>query len=249
MSSVFVTPAQSSALTTDRSVSLRRERLFFSGMAIAMTLVAIIGFAPTYYLKAHFGTPALSPLLHWHGVAFTLWMVLLITQTSLIAAGRVTIHRKLGIAGVVLALAMMVLGGAVAITRAQQGVLGVPGVPPLVFLAIPLMALVVFPVLFGLAIYFRRRSDIHKRLILIATVELITAAIARLPVVSSLGPPAFFGIANVFVIAIAIYDWRTRGRVHPATIWGGLFLLASQVGRLVISGTEAWHSIAVWLTS
>jgi hypothetical protein len=249
MSSVFVTPAQSSALTADRSINLRRERLFFSGMAIAMMIVAIIGFAPTYYLKAHFGTPALSPLLHWHGVAFTLWMVLLIAQTSLIAAGRVALHRQLGIAGVVLALAMMVLGGAVAITRAQQGLLGVPGVPPLVFLAIPLMTLIVFPVLFGVAIYFRSRSDIHKRLMLIGTVELITAAIARLPGVGIFGPPAFFGLANLFVIAIAIYDWRTRGRVHPATIWGGLFLLASQLGRLVISGTEAWHSFAVWLTS
>jgi hypothetical protein len=144
---------------------------------------------------------------------------------------------------------MMILGGTVAITRAQQGVLGVPGIPPLVFLAIPLATLVVFPVLFGLAIYFRRRSEIHKRLILIGTAELITAAIARLPGVGLIGPPAFFGAANLFVIAIAIYDWRTRGRVHAATIWGGVFLLASQIGRLAISGTEAWHSFAVWLTS
>ena len=249
MNSVSVAPAQGSALPVDRLVGLRRERWFFSGMAIVMTRVAIIGFAPTYYLKAHFGTPALSPLLHWHGVAFTLWMVLLVVQTSLIAGGRVALHRQLGVAGVLLAVAMMILGGTVAITRAQQGVLGVPGVPPLVFLAIPLAALVVFPVLFGLAIYFRRRSDIHKRLILIGTVELITAAIARLPGVGLIGPPAFFGAANLFVIAIAIYDWRTRGRVHPATIWGGLFLLASQIGRLAISGTQAWHSFAVWLTS
>lgn len=249
MSSVSVTPAQDSAWAANRLVGLRRERMFFSGMAIAMTLIAIIGFAPSYYLKAHFGTPALSPLLHWHGAAFTLWMVLLIAQTSLIAAGRVALHRQLGVAGIVLAVTMMVLGGVVAITRAQQGVLGVPGVPPLVFLAIPLMTLVVFPVLFGLAIHFRRRSDIHKRLMLIATVELVTAAIARLPGLGPLGPPAFFGAADLFVVAIAIYDWRTRGRLHPATIWAGLFLLASQIGRLAISGTQAWHSFAVWLTS
>ncbi len=250
MSSASVVPATGSKLVAGRPVNALKERAFFSSMAGLMALIAFAGFAPSYYLKAHFGAPpALTPLLHWHGAAFTLWMVLLITQTSLIASGRVAVHRKLGVVGVVLAAGMMVLGGAVAIMRASEGVLGPPGIPPLVFLAVPLTALVVFPVLFGAAIYFRRRPDIHKRLMLIATMELITAAIARLPGVVALGPLGFFGLTDVLIVAIAIYDYRTRGRIHPATIWGGLFLIVSQPLRLFVSGTATWQSIAVWLTS
>src|SRR5690606_41521655 len=112
----------------------------------------------------------------------------------------------------------------VAILSAGEGVLGPPGIPPLVFLAVPLTALVVFPVLFGAAIYFRRRPDIHKRLRLIATMELITAAIARLPGVVALGPLGFFGLTDFLIVAIVIFVFLTRVRIHSATIWGGLFL-------------------------
>ncbi len=250
MNSASVVPATDPTVGPGRAAGISKERVFFSSMAIAMALIAFVGFAPSYYLKAHFGAPpALTPLLHWHGAAFTLWLVLLITQTSLVASGRVAVHRKLGVVGLVLAASMMVLGGAVAITRAGEGALGPPGIPPLVFLAVPLATLVVFPALFGAAIYFRRRPDIHKRLILIATMELITAAIARLPGVVSLGPLGFFGLTDVLIAIIAIYDYRTRGRIHPATLWGGLFLIVSQPVRLFVSGTAAWQSIAVWMTS
>jgi hypothetical protein len=250
MNSASVAPATYSNVVPDRAGRALKERVFFSSMAIAMTLIAFVGFAPSYYLKTHFGAPPkLTPLLHWHGVAFTLWLVLLVAQTSLVASGRVAVHRKLGIVGLVLAASMMVLGGTVAITRAGEGVLGPPGIPSLVFLAVPLATLVVFPMLFGAAIYFRQRPDIHKRLMLIATMELITAAIARLPGVVSLGPLGFFGLTDVLIVVIAIYDYRTRGRIHPATMWGGLFLVVSQPARLFVSGTATWHSISMWLTS
>jgi|SRR5690606_20726241 len=248
MSSLSVGSADTT-LAADRSALARRERLFFSGMAIALTVVAFVGFAPTYYLKAHFGTPALSPLLHWHGALFTAWMLLLVAQTSLVAAGRTSVHRKLGVLGVVLAVAMVVIGAAVAITRAQQGVLGPPGAPSVVFLVVPIVGIVVFPILFGIAIYFRRRPDIHKRLVLIGTTELVTAAVGRLPGVVAFGIPAIFALTDLFVLAIAVYDYRTRGRIHPATLWGGLFLIASQPLRLFIGGTAVWQSFATWLIS
>lgn len=248
MNSASVTPTAN--VVSERAARALHERVFFSSMAIAMALIAFVGFAPSYYLKAHFGAPPeLTPMLHWHGVAFTLWMVLLVAQTSLVASGRVAVHRKMGIAGAVLATIMVVLGTAVAITRAADGTLGPPGVPILFFLAIPLVGIVVFAALFSAAIYFRRRSDFHKRLILIATMELITAAIARWPGVASLGAVGFFGLTDLLIVAIAIYDYVTRGRIHPATLWGGLFLVVSQPARLFFAGTETWQSIAVWLTS
>jgi hypothetical protein len=107
----------------------------------------------------------------------------------------------------------------------------------------------VFPVLFGAALLLRRRTDYHKRLVLIATFELVTAAVARWPGVTSLGPPGFFGFTDLFLVPLLIYDISTRGRVHPATLWGGLFLIASQPLRLLIGLSAPWAAFAAWLTS
>lgn len=231
----------------ENALPVSGERRFFTGMAITMALVCFAGFAPSYYLKAHFHTgPQLSLLLHLHGLAFTAWIGLLVVQTSLIAAGRTRLHRRLGIAGALLAVLMMVLGAAVAIIRARQGVLAqAMGAPPLVFLAIPFATLIVFPALIGAALYFRKR-DTHKRLMMLGTTEIVTAAVARLPGIGT--PVAFFGITDLFVLALVIHDISTRGRVHPATFWGGLVLIASQPLRLMIAGTPGWLAFARWIT-
>src|SRR5215470_10577047 len=88
----------------------RYEHLFFSGMSIAMLITVFFGFARTYYLAGVFHAPLPSLIIHIHGAAFTCWILLLVTQTSLIAADRTDIHRKLGLAGFCLAALMVVLG-------------------------------------------------------------------------------------------------------------------------------------------
>jgi hypothetical protein len=229
----------------------RRERRFFSGTAIVLAAAVFWGFAPTYYLHGPLGGDnQLTTALHWHGAAFSAWMVLLVAQTSLVAAGRTDLHRRLGIAGVVLAVAMMGLGAYVAISRTADGTfVNGNGVPPLIFLAVPLATMVVFPILFGAALWYRKRPDFHKRLVLLGTLELVTAALARVPIVAPFGPLGFFGATDLFVVALAIYDWQTRGRLHPATLWGGLLLILSQPARLLIGATPQWQAIAGWLTS
>jgi hypothetical protein len=68
-------------------------------------------------------------------------------------------------------------------------------------------------------------------------------------VIGTLGPPAFFAATDLFLAAIVIYDFTTRGRIHPATLWGGLFLIASQPLRLAIGFSAPWASWVGWLTS
>ena len=72
-------------------------------------VVVFAGFAPTYFLQRVFGTPELSPLLHVHGFLFSSWIAWSVVQTTLVAARRTDIHRRLGVAGAALATAMMVL--------------------------------------------------------------------------------------------------------------------------------------------
>jgi hypothetical protein len=239
-------PRQSST----RAASQRSERLFFGSMCFVLALVVFAGFAPTYYLRGAFAGPALTGALYVHGFAFTSWMILLNVQAGLISTNRVALHRRLGVAGAALGAVMMVLGAYVAITRMRDGLFTTPPqLPGVAFLAIPLMTIVVFPALLGSALWLRRRTDYHKRLVLLATLELVTAAVARLPVISEGGPPAFFGVTDLFVVALALYDWKTRGRVHPATLWGGAFLIASQPLRIVIGLSGWWHTFGTWLTS
>ena len=85
---------------------MTRDRRFFSGMALAMLVTVVVGFAPSYVLKAYFDAPALSPLVHLHGALFTTWMVLFLVQALLVAAQRTPLHRRLGVLGGVLLTAM-----------------------------------------------------------------------------------------------------------------------------------------------
>ena len=231
--------------------SQRRERWFFGGMAVALTATVFAGFAPTYYLNAFAERPfALTPLLHVHGVAFSAWMFLLIAQTSLIAADARRVHMRLGLLGAILAVIMTVVGPIVAVERTATGQIADLGAPPLVFLAVPVVGMVVFAALVAAALYYRRRSPAaHKRLMLIATLELVTAGVSRLPVVSDWGPLGFFAVTDVFVLAIVAYDIVALRRPHAATLWGGAFFIASQPLRLMIGGSPLWRSFADWLTS
>jgi len=114
---------------------VNRDRKFFSGMALASLLTVVAGFAPSYFLKTHFGGPALSPLLHAHGALFSAWMVLFLVQSLLVAVRRTDLHRRLGFAAGLVAVAMPLVGAAVAIGAARRGVTPPGGPPPLVFLS------------------------------------------------------------------------------------------------------------------
>jgi len=235
------------AMSSAVGVAGTEERWFFSGMAVLAAAVVFTGFAPSYYLKGAFGTPALSPLLHVHGALFTSWILLLVTQTMLVAAGRTNVHRRLGVAGGVLAATMTVLAVMVAVDSARRGI-EVSEREALSFLVVGMGTALVFPVLIGAALLLRGQPDAHKRLMLIGTAELVTAGVGRLPLVSSGGPLAFFGVTDLFIVVLWTYDYLTRGRVHRAALWGGLFFIASQPLRMAIGGTDAWFAFATWLT-
>ncbi len=227
----------------------RRERLFYVGMASAILITVFAGFSRSYFLKAQFGTPPLSLLLHVHGLVFTSWILLFLAQTTLVATRRPDIHRRVGVFGGVLAVLVVVVGTATAIIRVKQGAT-VPGVPPLNFLAIPLFDMVVFAILVSAGFYYRHRADGHKRLMTLATIALLPAPIARLPlaVIREGGLPAIFGVADLFLVGCLIYDLVAWRKIHRATVSGGLVILASQPLRLMISGTAAWVAFAAWLT-
>jgi hypothetical protein len=228
----------------------RREHLFYTVFAIVLVLTVFAGFSRTFFLRPLFHPEPLIPLLILHGIVFTSWLALLITQTLLVAKKRIQTHRRLGIAGGVVAIAMILIGTLTAIVRAK--LLKVPpGAPPAhAFLTIPLGDLLVFGILVGLGFYFRRRPDVHKRLMILATISILPAAVARLPVafIEQGGPLAFFGLADLFILPCLVYDITSRGRPHRATVLGGLLIIVSHPLRLLIGTTHIWLAFAAWLT-
>ena len=230
------------------------DRVFYGGMAMALGLTVLAGFASTYYLRILTGGPQatitggpFTALVHVHGALFTAWVLLFVVQTALVASRRVAVHRRLGVAVAVLAAAMVVAGTLLAITSAARGS-APPGVDPLAFLVVPLFDMILFAAFVSTALAMRRDKEAHKRLMLLAYVSLVVAAVARLPGVLPLGPPAFFGLSFLFVVAAGLYDLVSRGRVHKVYLWGGALIAISVPARLLISGTEAWRALATLLT-
>ena len=246
-SAVMATSAASEPIVFSRHAY---DRLFYGGMAIGMALTVFIGFARTYYLSAFFGTNTtssggpFSTLVRLHAALFTTWVVLFIVQTSLVATHRVALHRRLGIAVATLALTMILVGTATALQMALRGG-APPGIDPRAFLAIPLGDMLVFATLSGAALVLRSNREAHKRLMLLAYIAILVAAVARFPAVLPLGPLWFFGLTFLPPLALGVsYDLWTRRRVHPAYVWGGALLILSVPLRLAISTTEGWRSLA-----
>ena len=217
-------------------------------MGLLMLFTALFGFGRTYVLGLVFGYPStitgrhLHPLLHLHAFVFTTWLVLFIVQTSLVAAHRVKVHRTLGYFGVAWAALMIVVGVMLAANAANAGAVP-PGANPWSFMAIPLGDVASFALFFTGAVVWRNHKERHKRLMILASTTLMTAAIARWPGILPLGPLVFYGLTLLFPIAGAIYDRVSRGRVHPAYWWGMALIALGVPVRIFLLNSLAWRQL------
>jgi hypothetical protein len=224
------------------------DNYFFSGMALLILVTVLTGFARTYFLAGVFRAPLPNLLIHLHGAVFSSWILLLITQTALVSAGRVDIHRKLGLVGFGLACLMLIFGTLAASNSLARG-FAPPGSPfdPLTFYIIPISDMVMFAVLIFFAYRERIHPSVHKRLILIATIALLDAPTGRPPFTVITGRPFFdCTFIYIFLLLLVGYDlWSTR-KVQRVTIWAGLFVFLADQVRVPIGNTAIWHGFAGW---
>lgn len=226
-----------------------KDRRLYIWFAMFVPIIVLAGFARSYYLKGLFGTPAIPSLLvHLHGIVMTSWVVLFVTQVTLVATGRARMHQLLGVFGGILAALIVIVGLLTAIAGAARG--ATPGPPALQFLVVPLFDMLAFAILVGTALYVRRRRiDFHRRLMLLAAVNLLAPAIARIPLhfIETGGPLAFFGLTDVCLLACVAFDTIKNRRLHPVFLWGTLLIIASQPLRLMLAGTDVWMRFATAL--
>ncbi len=230
-------------------------RYFYFHMALACMAVAFLGFAPTYWLPMALGSFASTPVVHFHGMLFFTWTLYFAFQTWLAASGRTARHRSLGVIGVSLATAMTIFGFLVAVNAMKRSAAIGQLDAGVAFAIVPLSGILFFAVVFGLAIARTRQPETHKRLMLLAAISILDAAVARWfltflappgpqgppPVPVTIGPAM---VAYLLLVVAIVADWRRCGRPHPVYIYGGAALLAVKLLNWPISMTAAWHSVA-----
>lgn len=244
-----------SAIAIPARPAVHSERRFYLAMALAIAAAVLLGFARTVFLRPWFPEHVRlhAPTETWfyvHGTFYLLWIALFATQAALVNAGRLALHRRLGVASFVLIPAMLLLGtvGALISARRPTGFFDVPD-PPLQFLLKPWLDMVAFGVLAGLAIARRAIPQTHKRLMLLATIVLLEAVIVRWPMAfATSGPDVAFALKALFVVPLVVWDLASLGRLHPATLWGGLLVIAAAPAYHVLGTTGAWLAVAKWAT-
>jgi hypothetical protein len=228
---------------------------FYAWMAAACVATAFLGFLPTYWQPMAAGKFAANPIVHLHGMVMFGWTLFALFQTSLVPTGNTQLHRQVGLAGLSLATLVTVVGLLAALNAGRNGMASGPAGPNEAFLIVPLEVIAVFAVLFVLAIANIHRPDSHKRYMLLATISLLNAPVAR-PLISWvykfppadalpvwINVPACY-LSFLLIVAAMVYDWRTRGRPHR------IYMIALPVMMFLawvvipISETGAWHDFA-----
>jgi hypothetical protein len=217
-------------------------------MAITVSMLIVAGFTRTYLVGGLVTSPAVPAVLHVHGAVFAGWLILFVTQATLVSRQSYAMHQRLGIAAVIFTFLMMVLGVATAITVARRGDQGTPDADFgswQAFLLLNLMTLFLFESLVFAAWYFRKSPQAHKRLMLVATIGGLAApGIGRLPFIH--GHPERVAMALFALLLVGpIYDLVTRRRVHMAYVGGVLASLTFGPPLVAaLAATEAWRGIA-----
>lgn len=232
---------------------------FYFVMALTALIIAVLGFVPTYFMPLASGTFSAPAIVHIHGLLFFGWTLFFCLQSWLVTAGRTPSHREWGMAGIALATAMVfsvfIAAGAMIHLRTAAGY----GTQALAFTWVQIGGMLFFGGAVAAAIANVRKPDVHKRLMLLATMSLLDAPIARwvlgftgaIPAPGA--PPAVAQvfvaslIADLLLLAAIAFDWRTRGRPHPVYLIGGAVLFVYQATRTMVSETSAWQAIASWI--
>jgi hypothetical protein len=219
------------------------DRVFFSLMPVLMWATVLFGFTKTYFGAGMVMAPLPNLLIHVHGAAFTLWMVLLVVQTALISTQHVKWHMKLGVAGFCLAVLMVVLGSLAAVDALHRGS-GPLGLDPVSFFVIPVSGMLQFGVLVFFAYRLRRVAEAHKRLITIATITIMDAAVGRWPVaILQQHPPMQDLVILAFLLLVVVYDLFSLHRFSKYTMWASLFVVVVHLGRVPFGLSAPWHAV------
>jgi hypothetical protein len=251
----MVTPVSDGTAPAPRKVGRagRRPQLYFN-TAVAFAIIAVLGFTPTYWIPIATGTLTLHPATHVHGVLFFTWVVFVAVQAMLVSCGQTSWHRDAGLLGIALAALMVFSGMLATIVHLRAGLEGPRPEIARAAAALSVSGMLLFTAFVTAAVATIRRPAWHKRLIVLASMEVLGAAVGRLVrLMPGVAPSEGFVIMTMLLdaglVAIVLADRRSTGRVHSAWILGGGVLLAMHVARLALPQTTPWVAFTRWLAA
>jgi len=215
------------------------SRYFYFCMSLVLAGLVVWGFSRTVDANLFHANPPRPWLLWVHGTAFSTWIVFFILQSALVRVRKVSVHRLLGWFGAALAATMVVLGFTIAVIMARfdGSVLHQPGVDA--FLSIPFADMIAFGACMGLAVYWRKMPDYHRRLVFIASCQLMDAAIGRFDFMFNHN--LFYPALDCLIVLGMVRDRVVDGRVHKTYFYGLPCLIVVQS-----LSVYAWRINPVW---
>jgi hypothetical protein len=228
-------------LLTEPTIRWQSDRLFFVGMAVAIAATVVVGFTWSF-LRTDIARQLQSTWVKAHAVAFSAWILLYLCQSILVASRKIEVHRRLGIAGAVLASLMIALAAGSAISGFRAS----PARPLIEYVMLYVVVHVdifMFATFVTLGLLLRGRPETHKRLMLLATIALLDAVTERLPGIAHISGYAHYVALDAFVLCGIVYDYISRGRVNPAYIWGGLIIVFFPPASRVLFATTVPHLV------
>lgn len=225
---------------------------YFQTMSLVLFAFVLLGFARTLFLRPLFHVPPMAGwYLYLHGAVLTSWFAAFVAQTSLVAARRTDLHRRLGIVGAILAIAVFAIALVTVLglpAHFKTGRLSTEG--SLDFAAVSgsvwtdFAALALFATFVATALYLRQRSDVHRRLMLLASLAIVVPAVVRLPIPAM---PVRLLILLALPLSLVVYDLWSLRRVHRATAWGVASYFVAYLGSAWMSFTNLGHTLIKFL--
>lgn len=235
----------------------RADDIFFTTMSVLMLAIVLLGFANGYFLRGAVFSHMPSPLVHLHGAVFSSWIILFVVQSSLVSAGNIRLHRKLGVAGAVIAGLMVILGVLTPFGTLARGAHLPSFFTPASFLIGNILGILLFGGYAAMAIWKRKNRIVHKRLMLIANASLMAPALSRMSFPEVANPRLTFplmahnpfligAIPLAMIVALFLFDLFTQKRPLVVTVVGGFVFWAFDPLSDFIINTQLSQHIALW---
>jgi len=233
---------QASLRTVAITVRDGAEKYFYLFMSLLIVAVIVYGFSFT--IGKNLIHPAVPRpwILYVHATVFSCWLVFFVLQSTLVRSRKVQWHRRLGLFGIALGSLIPIVGVSTAVVMGRFNTLSLHATDAESSLVVPLFDMVCFTTTFPLAVYWRKKPELHRRLMLVATCALTAAGFGRFPERILPGYLFYAGVDLLILLGVT-RDLITNHTVHRVYLFA---LPAFILGQTIVTYI-AYHNVPFWV--